>query len=451
MKGAMKTKPAASAVVIAAVGAALAVFSGCTSLLGDFELDGTTGGGSSSGEGGAAEGGSSGMPVCVGDTVDACGASCVRCTAPAGGTVDCVNGACEQRCPGAQRACADTCVDTSTSRTHCGRCDRDCGAGACTTGACEPYPVVTGLTNVHAIAMSPSGLVISAGSDVTLCANASGCTLASLATIRAGVSQLNDVTVAGTDVYFDGNEGDSEIVYRCPVAGCPGAGPAVVENEVNDSIGRVVAGPTNVVWTRYQSYYGPYSRRCALPGCGSIADVRPEPNTGPYYNDPARELTVPSQIVSVGAASTLWATGSLYNSNLRQLRACSLAAACPTPTELDTEGNTVVALTYYDGKHYGASFANGGGNVIFSVNDVAPGARTILVADAAGIKDVAVDASGIYWVNGTTGRVLKCATLTGCAGSGETLATGQVGALRIRLDGKFVYWMTPTSVMKVAK
>ena len=54
-------------------------------------------------------------------------------------------------------------------------------------------------------------------------------------------------------------------------------------------------------------------------------------------------------------------------------------------------------------------------------------------------------------MNGTTGKVLRCATLTGCAGSGETLATGQVGATRIAVDAKFVYWTTSTTVMKVAK
>jgi hypothetical protein len=62
-----------------------------------------------------------------------------------------------------------------------------------------------------------------------------------------------------------------------------------------------------------------------------------------------------------------------------------------------------------------------------------------------------VDASGIYWVNGTTGKVLRCDTLTGCSGSGETLAVGQIGAWRIALDEDFVYWATTTSVMKVAK
>ena len=215
--------------------------------------------------------------------------------------------------------------------------------------------------------------------------------------------------------------------------------------------GRVVAGPTDVLWTRYQSYYGPYSRRCSLPGCTSNADVRPKASTQ-YSLDPMREMSVPSTIVSVGAVSTLWATGALYSDNCKQLRACGLASPCPTPTEVDTGAASVSALTYYDGKHYGASGASGGGNVIFSVSDTTPvAARALLVSDAAGVADVAVDASGIYWVNGMTGKVLRCATLTGCLGGGETLATGQAGALRIRLDAKFVYWMTPTAVMKVAK
>lgn len=372
--------------------------------------------------------------------------------APTGGTVACVDGACQRKCEGTQVLCGDACTDTTISATHCGKCDHSCGAGLCSAGACQPFPVATGFSNIHAIAMSPSGVIISADSDVSLCANPNGCAAAtSLTTIKAGVSQLNDVTVAGTNVYFDGNEGDSEIVYRCPVAGCPGAGPDIIENVVNDSIGRVVAGPTDVLWTRYQSYYGPYSRRCSLPGCGSNVEVRPLASTGPYYDATDRELTVPSKIVSVGAVSTLWATGALSNSNYKQLRACALATACSTPTEIDTAAASVSALTYYDGKHYGASGAIGGGNVVFSVSDAAPGARTLLVSDAAGITDVAVDASGIYWVNGTTGKVLRCATLTGCNGSGETLATGQTGASRIRLDEKFVYWATSTTVMKVAK
>ncbi len=141
-----------------------------------------------------------------------------------------------------------------TTVEHCGKCGHSCGAGQCSAGACQPITVASGFTEVHAIAASPNGIVISADSDVSLCASPAGCTPTSLTTLKAGVSQLHDVTVAGTNVYFDGNSGDYEIVYRCPLARCLGAGPDIVENVVNDGIGRVVAGPNDVLWTRYQSY-----------------------------------------------------------------------------------------------------------------------------------------------------------------------------------------------------
>ena len=114
----------------------------------------------------------------------ACGTSCTKCTVPTGGKVECVNGACQKSCVGTQTLCGDACVDTTSSPTHCGRCDHSCGAGQC-EGACQPFPVATGFTAVHAIAVSPSGVIISADSDLSLCANPDGCTAAtSRKTIR---------------------------------------------------------------------------------------------------------------------------------------------------------------------------------------------------------------------------------------------------------------------------
>lgn len=441
------------------------LFTGCTELLGSFEVGsgvdvnveggaGTSSGASSGSTSGSTSSGTSGSPTCKGDSIDACGATCTKCTAPTGGTVECAAGVCQQKCPGTQIACGNACIDGSTARDNCGRCGRHCGAGACTAGACQPFPAITGLSNVHTISTTlPEGVVISANQDLTYCDMPNGCTTNNIKTIKAGVSQLNDAVVVGSDVYFDGNEGDFEIVYRCPVGGCPGTGPETIDRQVNDGIGRVIAGPNTVLWTRLQSFYGPYSERCTLPQCRDNLVVRPQPTSGPYSQVPDREQTIPTRVTSVGAAHTLWATGSLYNSNVKQLRACPLAGACPTPIELDTGANSVSALTFHAGKHYGASFAgSGGGNVIFSVDDANPtAARVLLINDAAGIVDIAVDPSGIYWVNGTTGRVAKCPTLTGCMGTGETLATNQQGATKIRLDSKFVYWLMPTAVMKVAK
>src|SRR5438105_9213616 len=58
--------------------------------------------------------GSEGGGPCKGDTVDACGASCTKCTVPGGGTVACVNGACEKSCSATLTLCGETCTDTTT-------------------------------------------------------------------------------------------------------------------------------------------------------------------------------------------------------------------------------------------------------------------------------------------------------------------------------------------------
>ena len=186
--------------------------------------------------------------------------------------------------------------------------------------------------------------------------------------------------------------------------------------------------------------------------------VRPKLNSGPYYLDnnanPSHEMDFPTKIFSVGATKTVYATPSLYNDSNKQLRYCTFGTPCTTPAEISRgQFYGVKALTYFNGNHYVAigNSSNPTGDVIGSISDASPSTPTPLVGDAQGISAIAVDASGIYWVNGTTGRVAKCATLTGCMGSGETLATGETGAKDIAVDDKYVYWATDTAVRKVAK
>jgi hypothetical protein len=157
---------------------------------GQFEGGGGAEGGGVSAEGG---GGDSSTPLCKGDTVAACGAACTACTPPTGGAVACTAAACVQTCTAAtEKACGDKCLDTSISAVHCGRCDHSCEAGKCVAGACQPFPVATGFTAVHAIDISASGLVISADGDLTLCSAAGGCTATTLKTVGTGFNQLGD-------------------------------------------------------------------------------------------------------------------------------------------------------------------------------------------------------------------------------------------------------------------
>jgi hypothetical protein len=418
---------------------------------------GDTSSSSSSTSGGSSgAGSSSGATACAGDTIEACGPQCTKCTAPTDGKVACTGGQCVPSCD-TLTLCGDACVDTKTKAEHCGKCGHSCGAGTCIASACQPITVAT-YTALHGIAASPKGIVMAGDSEVDLCTKPEGCTAAtSITTIKGGVEALNSVTVAVTGttstVFWDGNEGDNEVVYTCPIDGCPAGLATTVDNIVNDTVGRVIAGPNTVLWTRRQSYYGPYAAKCTPPTCGTKDVVRPE-GSSDYSADPARETTVPSTIFSVGATKTIWATGGLNNDNNKQLRYCTYGVSCATPTEI-SRGSFygVRALTYFNGIHYVAmgNTTVTTSDIIGSISDASPDTPTALAGDAIGISDIAVDASGIYWVNGTTGKVFRCATLTGCAGSGEILAAGETAPKHIAVDDTYVYWANDTTVRKVAK
>lgn len=54
-----------------------------------------------------------------------------------GDTPMCSNGSCVSGCSGDQEKCGSSCVDTDTSKDHCGKCDNKCGSGqSCKSGKC---------------------------------------------------------------------------------------------------------------------------------------------------------------------------------------------------------------------------------------------------------------------------------------------------------------------------
>lgn len=88
-----------------------------------------------------------GPPGCPAGT-EMCGSGCVdtessRAHCGACGTTcatgeACVGGECQIVCPGGQAQCGDVCSDTLTDRLHCGDCATACGAGElCVGGFCE--------------------------------------------------------------------------------------------------------------------------------------------------------------------------------------------------------------------------------------------------------------------------------------------------------------------------
>jgi hypothetical protein len=108
------------------------------------------------------------------------------------------------------------------------------------------------------------------------------------------------------------------------------------------------------------------------------------------------------------------------------------------PTVMGTDQTTVYWYNSTDGKLY-SSARNGNGFAAMVGNPLAH----------APIQ-LAVDASDVYWTDGTAGTV--SAVPIGSAGATPLLvAGGQSGAAGIVVDSTAIYWVTSSSVMKLAK
>lgn len=357
-------------------------------------------------------------------------------------------------CPGGEVVCGGACVDVQKSGAHCGKCNHSCGTAACVAGACQPFAMVSGYTKVHAIDVSASGVVVAADSDVAYCAKAQGCTSTTVSVIAGAVNGLGDMAVEGANVVFKATLAASgaTLVQRCAIAGC--GTPETIDNISNETLGRIVMGPTKGVWTATNSYYGPRIRKCERPGCTSVADLKSE-YSGNWASLPDRETAVPFMHASVGTTKVMWATGGLASGADVQLRYCTIGQSCTTPGDVSrgTYG-AVESLFFAVDKHYVAIEETPGATktVIASTPDALPGSFTPLLIDAKGVSSLWVDSSGIYWSNGVTGKIARCSKLTGCtAAEIEVLATGQTGATSVRADASTVYWIAGANVMAVAK
>lgn len=81
---------------------------------------------------------SNGCETNLSSTPTSCGACGRTCTAPGGGSVTCVNGACVGACPNSGAVCNGVCVTLDANVEHCGACNNRCPSGqSCIGGACR--------------------------------------------------------------------------------------------------------------------------------------------------------------------------------------------------------------------------------------------------------------------------------------------------------------------------
>jgi hypothetical protein len=135
------------------------------------------------------------------------------------------------------------------------------------------------------------------------------------------------------------------------------------------------------------------------------------------------------------------------------LETCPDFAPC-MPTTLLTLTSTPTKTAAFGGMAYVLYGGQQGGVPSGSIQRCAAsgcgGVAAPFVSKQGFPTDLAVDATGVYWINADELAIKTCG-LNACVGGPTTLAKGLSAPKYLALDAKFVYWVDGTSILRVAK
>ena len=345
-------------------------------------------------------------------------------------------------------------ADLGSDPRNCGACGHDCLGGACSAGRCEavelasqPGPIVGGpivdSTNVYWVTASDAD----AGPTTTFALMRH-----SLASPGAGAELVGALTGGYTDSEGLAATSDSILwmrsatygsggtvvtspgsVFAMPKAG--GAARKLVGGDIYALTPQVHGG--HVYWVNNGLTYGPM--RCALGGCTTPEILAPNRTAG-------------ANGLAVDATGFYWTESS--NAGDGELLSCPLGGDCSFPTRLAgsssypahvSESGGFVYLTSYGSAVPDSPSANG---LVQRVSKDGATTTTISSTPKSLPQSPKVDGDFVYWRDSDLGTVLR-APVTG--GVTTVLASNQSKAGGLAVDAQAVYWLTSTSVMRLAK
>jgi hypothetical protein len=345
-------------------------------------------------------------------------------------------GASHEAAPSPEASCSS--ANLHTDSQNCGRCSHDCQGGGCVGGVCQPV-VLASLDSPWGIAVDANNVYFTTDvpdGSVYECP-LSGCS-GKPVVLASGLASPARIVVQSDTVYWANYLGGS--IDSCPVNGCTDGKPSVLAMGQEDPTGIAVYGDF-VYWTN-----------SAFSGVGS---VRKCPTKGGATTTLAPHEIAP-ETVAVDGSGVYW-VGAGGDGGSGELKFCALDGGEPTPLVKDQSGAFFVTL--FQGSVYWSDQTPSG----FVRSCSEPTCATITsVASPDKPAEVAVDASGIYWVSYVSdGTIQKCPPLpAGCGSAPPTyLARNQGTPFAIALDETSVYWTntkgadggTGGNVMKVAK
>jgi hypothetical protein len=328
--------------------------------------------------------------------------------------------------------CGGVSVPTLEGPNDCGRCGHGCGGGACSSGVCQPFVVVT---------------------------------------LPDTLAEAYGIAVNDNLVFVSGNNSDEDqpVIYSVPLDG----GAVQVFALTTDPAYELFANPSTLYWSGVQSI----SSDSIDAGIVTTVVARDASSMAGFGADPTgaflywgevsstNDLTVWMDSVDGGTPTVIWDGGDqpcggielattahdvywTYGSNTSGptvpvltaglgSTAVSTAASVQIPEQLAAQGNYLFMLSY-----------SSSGPIVESV-PLGEGGAPIVYADDAGPTDFAVDPSWVYIVD--SANTLQAFRLDG--GGGVVLDNSLEMETGFVNTPGFIYWVSsgpPLAVMGVA-
>jgi hypothetical protein len=233
-----------------------------------------------------------------------------------------------------------------------------------------------------------------------------------------GEAQAFGLTVHGSSFFWTDNE---SLIQTCPTSGCGDAGATLIfQEQMYADPSAIVVDANNVYWTSVAVGTVSY---CPLAGCNG------SPTTL------ASNQLSPEDLV-IDGTNAYWANFA----NNGEIVQCAIGGCGNNPTVLAAQ-QSVAGLLLLNGNLY---WTSGGAVMACAVSACTP----TPVALGQFATALATDGASLYWANGNSGRIVKCAA-TGCGS--PTVVVPNVGAVwAIAVDTTSVYWTDATNSL-VAK
>ena len=245
--------------------------------------------------------------------------------------------------------------------------------------------------------------------------------------IATGQNEPTGIALSGTEVYW-ASRTDGTVV-KCPKSGCGSAGPSVVVSG-QPGLQAIALHGSMLYWTTLDDAGTASSvMKCDVAACGSGTPA--EPNPGPRGLFGPYGIAANADRLFVGA----W----------MQLLSCPIGGCGADTATIHASGAGIMNVALNATDIYFVRW--GGASISRCAIDGCSGTETTLVAGARSPLAFAIDDENLYWsvydYRGTNelGGAIRSCPLAGCeVTASRLLAAGRIGAAGIAVDPTDLYY-----------